>query len=178
MPRQYVQAFVANLQSPHPASLWIIPGASNHPRHPSHSGSRDETHAARDPHCNLSDDTWLLSGFRLSDGTFTVDDLANCDVPGAQSAALLTCDSVQDDVQHPMTGSPIAGALRLLRLGTRHHAEQQADHILYSQSSGSDHLSLPQTPGQSPDEPLLFHSVRPRPTGIRRSDRRAPTGGR
>lgn len=52
----------------------------------------------------------LHAGFRLTDGVFTLRDLASCEVPGGELAVLLTCDSASGDVQSPNEALHVAGA--------------------------------------------------------------------
>jgi len=56
------------------------------------------------------DSASLRSGFRLSDGVFSVGDLAECHVPAGELAVILACDSARGDVQLPNEALHVAGA--------------------------------------------------------------------
>ena len=69
-------------------------------------------------HGHLGDDETVQSGFRLHDGVFALGEFAECDVPDAQLAVFLTCDSATGDIRLPNEALHMAGAAR--QAGFRH----------------------------------------------------------
>lgn len=61
-------------------------------------------------HGVLSDDDSFLAGFRLHDGTFTLGQLADCDVVDGELAVILTCDSAAGSLRSPNEALHVAGA--------------------------------------------------------------------
>ncbi|ORM37385.1 hypothetical protein BFL43_04300 [Williamsia sp. 1135] len=58
------------------------------------------------------DENSVESGIRLRDGTFTLGELADGQVPGGELAVLLSCDSASGDVRLPNEALHLAGAAR------------------------------------------------------------------